>query len=244
MNLMEYRAMKAQEESAPAEQPAVVEPVVETVTAEPTPPSVDTTPAPQTFDIDGQQVTLEELQKGYLRQSDYTKKTQDVARQAREAQEALELVERIKENPELSQQLNYDPVQADNQKLQQNYYDLLLQQEVQTLSTKYADFEVSEVLDFALEREMDNLEDAYLLNKSYKTNAPTQVNTPVSAPAIDVEALKAQIRAELLAEQNTATIITSGGSAPTPQAEVQLSEAQLRIARGMGMTPEEYVKWS
>jgi len=31
------------------------------------------------FDINGQNVTLDEIGKGYLRQSDYTKKTQDLA---------------------------------------------------------------------------------------------------------------------------------------------------------------------
>lgn len=32
-------------------------------------------------EIDGQQVDLEELKKGYMRQSDYTKKTQEIARE-------------------------------------------------------------------------------------------------------------------------------------------------------------------
>ena len=32
-------------------------------------------------EIDGQQVDLEEVKKGYMRQSDYTKKTQELARE-------------------------------------------------------------------------------------------------------------------------------------------------------------------
>jgi hypothetical protein len=35
----------------------------------------------QTFEVNGEMLTLEELQKGYLRQSDYTRKAQELARE-------------------------------------------------------------------------------------------------------------------------------------------------------------------
>lgn len=38
----------------------------------------------QVFEIDGQKLTLDELKSGYLRQSDYTKKTQELAEQRKE----------------------------------------------------------------------------------------------------------------------------------------------------------------
>lgn len=38
----------------------------------------------QLYDVNGQQVSLEELQKGYLRQSDYTRKMQEVAAQRKQ----------------------------------------------------------------------------------------------------------------------------------------------------------------
>lgn len=268
MDLMEYRAMKAQEatDSTKGEQPnaqavqSTTEPIQqtnpETKPGEPTSstnplettpqvePNPTTSTLPETIDVNGQKVSLEELTKGYLRQSDYTKKTQEVARQAREAQEALAVFNQIKQNPELAEQLQINPLELENQALQQNYYDLMLQQEVSTLSSKYADFEVSEILDFALQHNMENLEDAYLLNKQYKGNVQSSAPSTPNTQAIDVEALKAQIRAELLAEQNTSTIIsTNGGAPPTTQATPQLSESEIRVARMMKLSNEDYVKW-
>lgn len=38
-------------------------------------------PAVQTFEVNWKQLTLEELQKGYMRQDDYTRKTQELAAQ-------------------------------------------------------------------------------------------------------------------------------------------------------------------
>jgi hypothetical protein len=266
VNLMEYRAMVEQEktESAKGEQPIVqadqvsTDPVLpgseapESVSSAPLVPETEAVapiteektiePTPQVFEIDGQQVTLDELQKGYLRQSDYTRKTQDVARQAREAQDALQLVEQIKLNPEIAKQLNYDPIESQNRLLEQNYYDLLLQQEVNTLSTKYADFEVSEVLDYAVANQLQNLEHAYLLNKQLNVSQASPISAP-SVQAVNVDALKAQIRQELLAEQNTSTIISAQGTPPVAVKDLKLSNDELRVAKNMHMTPEQYAKW-
>jgi phage I-like protein len=132
------------------------------------------------------------------------------------------------------------------QELESELFDLRLQQEVATLSSKYADFDVNEVINFAVNREMTNLEDAYLLNKQYKGfTAPQQVNTQTVQPtaSVDVEALKAQIRAELQAEMNTSTIISGSGQAPSTPNPIQLSDAEMRVAKKMGLSPEEYAKW-
>ena len=50
---------------------------------------------PQLFEVNGEKLTLEELQKGYMRQADYTKKTQEVAgwRKELERREQERLVE-------------------------------------------------------------------------------------------------------------------------------------------------------
>lgn len=45
------------------------------------------TEQPTTVEINGEQIDLEELKKGYLRQSDYTKKTQELAEQRRTIEE-------------------------------------------------------------------------------------------------------------------------------------------------------------
>ena len=55
-----------------------------------------------TVKIDGeeQQVTLEELQKGYQRQSDYTRKTQQVAQERERLQQAEAIVSALESDPE------------------------------------------------------------------------------------------------------------------------------------------------
>lgn len=269
MNLDDYRAMKAQEEAEKNAQGSEshaqtqqvpttpVQPVVqEAVQSEPTPAQVGTEagtqvetvatdePKPQVFEVNGEQITLEELQRGYLRQSDYTRKTQELSRKERELLAARDIMQTISEKPELAQQLGYDPQSARIQTLEAELLDYRLQQEINSLSSKYADFDTDEVINFALSRQMDNLEDAYLLNKQYKgytqpqAVVPSQQNMP-----LDVEAIKAQIRAELLAEQNTTTIINGSGTPPAVPAAPQISEAERRIARKMGLSDAEYVKW-
>jgi hypothetical protein len=283
MNLLEYRALKAEEEAAKNSQntqgsgeqshaqvvesttPVVQSGVQETNQNQSVPP-VQTTEngaqsaigeaetsqsaSPQVFEINGQQVTLDELQKGYLRQSDYTRKTQDIARQARELEYAKQVMERVKQNPEVAQQIQFDPIAAERDLLEAQKMDLALQREVDTLGTKYADFDVAETLEFALAHQLPNLEDAYLLNKTYKGEKPqirqtpsiTQTTQAVTLP--DMEALKAQIRQELLAEQNTNTIITGqGGTTPVTPSAPHLTPQELSVAKNMGMSPEEYARW-
>ncbi|NSZ64618.1 hypothetical protein G6L16_021410 [Agrobacterium tumefaciens] len=50
-------------------------------------PETEETPEEQFFDIDGNQVSLSEIRSSYMRQSDYTKKTQEIAEQRKFYQE-------------------------------------------------------------------------------------------------------------------------------------------------------------
>lgn len=69
----------------------------------------------QVFEVNGEQVTIDELQKGYMRQSDYTRKTQELAQQRTQVQEpvgsgngevdeATQAIKFIKENGFLTEQ--------------------------------------------------------------------------------------------------------------------------------------------
>jgi hypothetical protein len=253
MNIEEYRAMVAQQDSQ-VEQPT--EPVVEPVAVEPepTPEPVSTEPEkPQVFEIDGQEVTLEELQKGYLRQSDYTRKTQAVSRERQQIEQDLAIVEQLRSNPELAQQLSEFIPQLDSEKrrtaeLEGKLFDLMLERDIDRLSSKYPDFDAREVLTVAQEKNLTNIEDAYLLLKSTQPQATTPQETKTEEPALDIQALTAQIKADLLkelAEQNTGSIIGSGGAdvPPRVQAEPQLTDMEKRVAQGMGLNDADYVKW-
>jgi len=265
--------MKAQEEAkpaeTPAEQPIVTEPVVEETAPVETPP-VETPPSVDKIIVDGEELTLEQIKEfraGYSRTQDYTQKTQEIARIRRESQEAIELYEYLQKNPVIAETLlqaeqlspddkqrlaRLDPRTAHTSKVERELNDLRLQREIDTLSSKYSDFDVVKVLQTAYEKQLPNLEDAYKLVRGERDlTAPVVESTPVTpvATPVDLEAERAKIRAELLAEmqaeQNaTKTIISaSSGTAPTPQKEVTLTPEQDRVRKLQGMSVDEYVKW-
>lgn len=207
------------------------------------------TALPTTVDIDGVAVPIEELKNGYLRQSDYTKKTQELARERDKQKIQEEYFKALNSNPQLAQafakQFNLpyvDPTQAQLIEANNKYQDLLLKQEVDALSAKYSDFDAREVLQFAYDNKIENLEHAYTLISTQK-GANTQ-----ATPSVDVDSIKEQIRQELLNELqsnvDTQSIIQSGGdSAPVRDNSPVLSNQEIKIARNLRMTPEEYAKW-
>ncbi len=247
MNIEQYRAIKAQEASVPPVESAPL-PSEDAKQQLNTEPAEDkTTPTtPEKVTIEGVgEVFFDELKKGYLRQSDYTKKTQELSAKRKEAEQALALMEELKANPQVVENLKQnipavgqlDPVAQMFRQLQNEIYDLKLDNEIKTLQGKYADFEVLDVLKVAQEKQMDNLEDAYLVLKGKSQPQTT-----------DIEQLKTQIRQELLKELGTKdealeTTITSGGVAPTVDEGPKLSAAEKRIALNLKMTDAEYAKW-
>lgn len=211
---------------------------------------IETKP-PETIEIDGKEVPIDELKNGYLRQSDYTKKTQEVTRQRKEAEEAIRFYEQLKSNPYFAKQVaeqtktqlppNLDPATAKIMELENKIYDMMLEKEISELTNKYDDFEVKDVLSVAHEKNITNLEDAYLLAKSRKTSDKKEEK-------VDVSKLKDEIRQELLkeleSEKNTKSIISSSDNgAPKDDGLPKLSKQELKIATHMNMTPEEYAKW-
>jgi hypothetical protein len=260
MNIMQYREMKEQEK-AQASSTENQTPVPTTPQATPPqttlPPATETKPPetkpeisesklPEKIKIDGiGEVTLDELKNGYLRQSDYTQKTQEVSKQRKEVQDAVTLYEQLKQNPALVQQLNkvvsvpptLDPAAQKVVELETRVYDMMIQQEITSLQQKYPDFEVREVLRVARDKQMNNLEDAYLLNKSMKTQSqkPEEVK----------QQLRQEILKELEAERSaTQTIITpNGGTTPVTNNSPQLNDSEKRVAKMMKLSEADYAKW-
>ena len=250
MNIEQYRAIKAQEE-AERNQPVVEQPNEPEVVEPEKVDEVETKEEESKIDvieIDGKEITVEELKNGYLRQSDYTKKTQEVARTKKEVEDAVQFYEMLKQNPEMVQQLkqntpvprNLDPTQAQIIEIENKMYDMMLEREIETLQSKYGDFEVREVLELARDKGMSDLEDAYLLLKSKEVI--------VQKNDIDIEEIKKTLREELMEElkneTSTQSVISKNGSTEPPKVkEVQVSEQERRVASHMGMTIDEYVKW-
>lgn len=278
MNIDEYRAMveqeKAEQDSTQKEQPHVQ--AEQTTTPDSTPEEAtpnqeqtstesqpngenagDATPEeqPQTIKLGEKEVSLKEIEeweRGYLRQSDYTKKTQELSAERRKLEEARSLQEKITSNPELAKQLaeehnitSLDPQQQRVVELETKVYELELEREVSTLQQKYEDFDVREVLTYAHENKTNSLEDAYKLVKASK---PETTPTQAPEPPIDVEKItadiEARIRKELETKMATTSIIGTGGNGAPPQDNTPtLSAGEQRVAQMMGLSPVDYAKW-
>lgn len=140
--------------------------------------------------IDGeeQQVTLEELQNGYQRQADYTRKTQEIAVERERLQQAEAIVSALENDPSgtlqtLARSFNVDTF--DQPQTNEDGYELdatekklvelesklakqeqaqrvqQVEREVDTLQEKYGEFDRKELLNHALKHGIPNLEAAY-----------------------------------------------------------------------------------
>ena len=218
---------------------------------------------PNTINIEGiGEVKIEEIKdwhKGNLRLSDYTRKTQEVARQRKEAEDALELYSYLKANPELANKLKesdeataedkakltkVDPIYAEIEALKSKNIQMELDREIQTLSQKYPDFDEVKVLSEAYTRKIDDLEFVYkALREESKKDEPIDVEK-IKAEAI-AEAKK-QLMAEIEKdkEDTTVSVITSNQDTPPDVgSNVELTASQKRVAKMMGLSEEEYMKW-
>ncbi len=193
-----------------------------------------------TVKIDGeeQQVTLEELQNGYQRQADYTRKTQEVAAEKERLQQAEAIVSALEYDPHgtlqtLARSYNVDygapqqsqnnddyeevdPVQSkiselENKIARQEQAQRVQQveREVKTLQEKYGEFDRQELLNHALKNGIPNLEAAY---------------THLRFNEVKSTADKLSQEQEITNKKREAAVVTPGGSTqqgtetePTPQ---------------------------
>jgi predicted DNA binding CopG/RHH family protein len=189
---------------------------------------------------------IKEWQKGHMRQSDYTKKTQEVAKQRQEAKEALEVFNYLKNNPQIAQALSNGDVSAIqnnpafnslNPQYQQ-YNDvnmkmatLELDLKLNDLKSRYPDFNEVEVLTEADKLGITDLEFVY--NALQGKKLPTlkeQIKKEIEA------SLTSKIRQNGL---DTGTIINDN-DAITHNANFGLNEAEMKIASKMGLSYESY----
>jgi len=254
MNLDQFREMKAAEVEA-AKTKVETKPETKPEVKVETKPEVKVetkSELPDKITVDGiGEVSLAELKNGYLRGKDYTQKTQEIARQKAEAQDAVRMYELVQSNPEVAQELKtkipiprkLDPTQKAVVELEQRLFDLQLQSDIRDLKSQYPDFDEKEVLSFASERKMTNLEDAYKLIKS---------ETKTTKSEVDVEELKKQLREDLLKEienekNTTRTVITATANSEVNPDAPRISKAEEKVALNMFRKSKdpigEYIKW-
>lgn len=220
-------------ETTEAIEPTITEDTLETST------EVQQEPA-YTIKVDGeeQQVTLEELQNGYQRQADYTRKTQEVAAEKERLQQAEAIVSALEYDPHgtlqtLARSYNVDygtPQQSQNNddyeeadpvqskiselenkiaKQEQTQRVQQVEREVKTLQEKYGEFDRQELLNHALKNGIPNLEAAY---------------THLRFNEVKSTADKLSQEQEITNKKREAAVVTPGGSTqqgtetePTPK---------------------------
>ena len=188
--------------------------------------------------IDGeeQQVSLEELQNGYQRQADYTRKTQEIAAERERLLQAEAIVSALEKDPvgtldTLARSFNVNnPVtnQIDDSEYEQDPTERKLaelenkiaaqeqvqrvqkiEREVTTLQEKYGEFDRQELLNHALKNGIPNLEAAY---------------THMRFNEVKTTADKLSQEQEITNKKREAAVVTPGGSTqsgtesePTPE---------------------------
>lgn len=186
---------------------------------------------PEVIKIGEKQYTAEqilELERGNLRNADYTRKTQALAERQRELEGKLNS----------AQGGEVDVYQQRIQELEQRMLDMAVEREVDVLSAKYKDFDAKEALDLAVSKRLNSLEDAYHLIKA------TKGDTTVSKDDLEKE-MRKKIIAEIEAEKGSTITLISGNdsSAQVKDNTPKLSPAEAEYCKKTKTSPEEYIKW-
>jgi hypothetical protein len=225
---------------------------VETVESEVT-PAGDTAESnePVKYNIDGVgEFTADEIREfknGSLRQSDYTKKTQELARQRDELKEADTLYTYLKQNPhivEAMRQAEQNPNPVINQNTPSYERELLkdviynqkaMETDIKltTLHQKYGDFDESALFSKATELQTENLEfvlKGLMYDNSYGSSAVVNA--------------KEQLKAELEANRDVvSTVVSETNNSQNNTNTIELSPEEKRVAAGMGLSESDYAKW-
>ena len=205
--------------------------------------------APLEFDIDGEKLTLEqirEFKRGYMRQSDYTRKTQELASKRQELNDAVELYEYLKANPEIAAKLA-EIAPEDKQELASKVNPLyqkveelsvqlrlnMLEKELEhVLSTdKYGVTEM-ELLEIA-QQEKCSIDKAYKLWKADNADKILEKQIAESKKKITEEIQKNYGVTKTLIKSNDNPAVKT----------TNLTEIEKIYAAKLGMSEEEYAKW-
>lgn len=204
------------------------------------------------IELDGEKFTydqIREMQRGNLRQSDYTKKTQELANERKQNGEALEFYNYFKKNPELLSKL------ADAEKelgLKGTDYSNKLdpvQQEIKDLKNQMAIRDINSQLDAILSKDK-TVKDVDLLNIANQYNVP--VNTAYEiyrGQNFDklTKNLKQEAKKEVSEQLKSNADITNSAIAKGDGKNIKgtfgLTETEIAFAKRVNMSNEEYAKY-
>ena len=207
-------------------------------------PEKVTIPGVGDFTID----EIKEFRNGSLRQADYTKKTQELAKQREELKDAKELFDYLRANPYLVETLkeaeqNPNSVVHTSAPSYENemFRDLAMKQraleadiKMSALKQKYNDVDEIAIYQKAAELKTDDLEFVY---KSLNYD-----NRNIDEQRI-IEAAKEQFKQELEKNKGAVSTIVDNKPSSTPVQNVKLSDQEKSAAMAFGISEDEYAKW-
>lgn len=202
---------------------------------------------PLKYNIDGEEFdldTIREWKRGNLRQSDYTRKTQEISKMRKESKEALEVYSYLMNKPHLLEKLieldtgedvseikgKLDPVQKEIQDLKTQMRVKDIDAELSSITSKDKLVTDVELLEIATKQNCD-INTAYNIWKGNNFDRIMQDKE---------KSLRAKITEEIQKNQTiTKTLINPTDSAPTEET-YGLSDSELAMCDRLGMTPKEY----
>ena len=228
-----------------APQPSGNEPSTQTEPAQTvTTPEKVTIPGVGDFTID----EIKEFRNGSLRQADYTRKTQELAKQREELKDAKELFDYLKGNPYLVdalKQAEQNPNSVAHRAAptyeSEMIRDLTMKQQaletdlkMNALKQKYDNVDEIAIYQKAAELKTDDLEFVY--------KALNFDNRAVNEQKV-IEAAKEQLKNELEKNKGAVSTIVDNKPNSSPVKNTTLSEQEKSLAAAFGISEEEYAKW-
>jgi hypothetical protein len=204
-------------------------------------------PEEPSFELDGEKYTLQQLKEfrqGYLRQSDYTKKTQEIANQRKQYENAVQLYEYLNSKPQLIEKLKeFDTDELGDNNTMLNHQDPELQSlktevmamkinsELEMLKTKDPNINEVELLDLANKKSLP-LSDAYAMWKGQ--NVDKLIKEALSKQS-------SKLTEQIKNGQSITTLMNPNEKSET--GTYGLSEQEMSMANKLEMSYEEYAKW-
>ena len=228
-------ATEVEEAEVPTDE-EIVEEVVENAT-----PST-----PQTYNVNGQDLTIEELQTGYMRQQDYIAQREELNALREQNKQALELVEYLRKNPNLANKLLEEdsvdnnavnvvnPLTERIEKLERERYVERMNNQIEMLKMKYKDFNEVDVLNKAVQMNTPDLEFVYHGMRGAKID-------DIIAQQVKEQLAKAQ--EDMVKNTQATRTVVGKASDVEPTTTHNLTQQEMRVADLMGISYEEYAKY-
>lgn len=203
------------------------------------------------YEIDGEKYSLDDIRewrKGNMRQSDYTKKTTELANQRKEVQDALEIYEYLMAKPDLVQKLyeldvdnptevkkvqeKLDPVAKQVQELNQKLLIKDIEAELKEITSKDKLVTDVELLQLANEMKCP-------ISTAYDIWKGKNLDKILSTKEMEI---KRSITEEIKSNATKTKTLISQTDTRNDNGNLGLTEEQIAFAERLGMTKEEYKK--